>query len=148
MNSVQSRMGKFFVARKTKKALRSYRNSGKLKFPRLYGYRQTPSGIQVVENEAKIIRLVLHLLADGKTVREIKHYIGERNMRNRSGNLLSSREIIEMPKAIYAGFVQGRFGKWVKSSFYEPIVSMETLKKCAKGAPEALRGAKFWLPCA
>ena len=78
------------------------------------------TGSWLSNNEAKIIRLVLHLLADGKTVREIKHYLDERNVRNRSGNLLSSREIIEMPKAIYAGFVQGRGGKWVKSTFYEP----------------------------
>jgi DNA-binding transcriptional MerR regulator len=146
INSVQSRVGKFSVERKTKKALRSYRNSGEVKFPRLYGYRQTAAGIVVVEPEARIIRLILQLLSAGKSVSEIKHYLDEMNLRSRSGNRFTEREIRAMAKPVYAGLIQIHSGRWVKSDFYEPIVSVEILKNAQKATERLSEGLNFGFP--
>ena len=145
MNSIQSRMGKFSVERRTKRALRSYRNSGQLKFPRLYGYRQTPSGIEIVEDEAKIIRLVLQLLSNGRSVQDIKRHLDRMNLRNRSGNLFTTKEIAEMPKPVFAGLIRTHSGRWVKSAYYEPIVSVENLKSAQKAFRRLSEGWDFGL---
>jgi hypothetical protein len=60
------------------------------------------------------------LLASGKSVGEIKRQLD-------AGNLFIKREILEIAKPAYAGLIQIRRGKWVKSMFYEPIVSVEVL---------------------
>jgi hypothetical protein len=146
MNSIQSRMGKFSVETRTKRALRSYRNSGQLKFPRLYGYRQTPSGIEIVEDEAKIIRLVLQLLSNGRSVQDIKRHLDRMNLRNRSGNLFTTKEIAEMPKPVFAGLIRTHSGRWVKSMFYEPIVSLEVLKSAQRAVARLSEGLSFALP--
>jgi hypothetical protein len=133
-------MGKFSVERKTKKALRSYRNSGEVKFPRLYGYRQTPAGIVVVEQEARIIRLILELLSDNKSIRDVKRLLDARNLRGRSGNLFTEREIGQMAKPAYAGLIQIHSGRWVKSGYYQPIVAVELLKSAQKAIKRLSEG--------
>ena len=76
------------VARKTEKGLRRYQNSGEVKFPRIYGYRNTPDGIEVVEEEAKIVRIILGMLALGRLPAEVKKELDRRGARNRSGDTI------------------------------------------------------------
>ena len=126
IGGIQSRRKDATIVRRTQREFRKYRNSGRIKFPRLYGYLQTPSGIQIVEEEARVIRIVLGLLAMGKDVDEVKGVLDKRGIRNRSGNLFSMREITEMPKPAYAGMIKTESGgRWVKSEHYKPIVSPE-----------------------
>jgi hypothetical protein len=146
IHDIQARLEMSSVERKTKKALRSYRNSGALKYPRLYGYRQTPNGIELIENEAKIVRLILQLLSDDKSIREIKRLLDARNLRGRSGNRFALREIIEMPKAIYAGMIRTRSGRWVRSAYYEPLVDMQTLRSAQKAIRRLSEGRIFAFP--
>jgi hypothetical protein len=146
VRDIQARAKKTSIDRKTRKRLRSYRNSGELKFPRLYGYRKTPNGTVVVENEARTIQLVLQLLSDGKSVKEIKRKLDEMNLRGRSGNPFTEREIIQMPKPVYAGMIRTRSGRWVKSAYYQPIVPVETLKNARKAVKRLSEGLDFAFP--
>jgi CheY-like chemotaxis protein len=143
---IQAHLKKSSIDRKTRKRLRSYYDSGRLKLPRIFGYRMKPEGIVVVEDEAKVIRLILELLADGRSIPEIKSHLDQLNARNRSGNLFSRREILEIAKPAYAGLIQTRRGKWIRSSFYKPIVSVETLKSAQRAVQRLSEGADFGLP--
>ena len=82
------------MARRRDQGLRAYRASG-IVYPRLFGYVRSPSSgiIEVVEHEAATIRLILSLVADGKSVRAVKQLLDERNLRGRSGNLFQLRDI-------------------------------------------------------
>jgi hypothetical protein len=68
------------------------------------------------------------------------------NLRGRSGNRFTLREIIEMPKAIYAGMIPTRSGRWVRSAYYEPIVSVEILKSALKAVQKLSEGQDFSFP--
>ena len=148
LGNFQSQLKKASVERRTQRAVHAYRNSGDVKYtPRLYGYHQTPNGMEVVEDEAKVIRIVLGLLAIGTAVDEVKKNLDKRNIRNRSGNLLTKKEIIEMPKPIFAGMVKTESsGRWVKSAHYEPIVSVEILRKAQKTIRKVSEGADYRPP--
>lgn len=51
-----------------------------------------------------------------------------------------------MPKPIYAGVIQTRSSRWVKSAFYEPIVSVEILKSAQRAIQRLSEGSKFGFP--
>ena len=68
------------------------------------------------------------------------------NLRGRSGNLFTRRDILGIVKPIYAGFVQGRRGKWVRSAYYEPIVTVEVLRTAQKALLKLSEGLDFAFP--
>ena len=143
MSSVQSRWKESSVARRTERGLRRYRDSGQVLYPRLFGYRQTPNGIEVVESEARTIQLVLQLLSDDKSIQEIKRHLDKMNLRGRSGNLFTERDIRLMPKPVYCGRVQTPSGRWVRSEHYPPIASPEVLRKARKAVGWLTEGQDF-----
>ena len=145
VNSIQSRWKESSTARRTERGLRHYRNSGQVLYPRLFGYHRTDVGIEVVESEARIVRLILRMLAAGKSPKEIKRALDEMDLRSRSGNRFTEREIRAMPKPVYVGVIETRSGRWVKSAFYEPIVSVEILKSAQKAIQRLLEGQDFGL---
>jgi hypothetical protein len=100
-------------------------------------------GIEVVESEARIVRLILRMLAAGKSPEEIKRHLDAMNLRSRSGNRFTEREIKAMPKPIYAGVIQTRAGRLVKSAYYRPVVSVEILKSGQKALERLSEGLDF-----
>jgi hypothetical protein len=50
-----------------------------------------------------------------------------------------------MPKVVYCGMIQTRQGKWIRSSYYQPIVSPEIVKKARKAIPRLSEGWDFGL---
>lgn len=142
----QSRWKEASVARKTQRAVDRYRSSGEVKFPRIYSYRQTSDGIEVVQDEAKVVRIVLGLLVMGKTPDEIKKDLDKRGIRNRSGNRFTTDEIKAMAKPVYAGLILAKSGRLVQSKHYEPIVSVEILKKARKAVKALSEGVDFAPP--
>jgi hypothetical protein len=136
---IQRRWKESSIARRTERGRRAYRASGEVLYPRLYGYRRTAVGIEIIESEALVIRSILTMLADGKSVESVKHLLDARNLRNRSNNLFTQREIIEMPKPAYAGMIETTSGRWVKSNHYPPITSdAEIVVRKARRAVEKL----------
>jgi hypothetical protein len=146
VRDIQAHLKKSSIDRRTRQRLRSYYASGQVKFPRIFGYRQTPNGIEIVEGEGRIIRLVLGMLADGRTIPDVKRHLDSMNLRGRSGNLFTLRDIAAMAKPIYCGRVQTPPGRWVKSAFYAPIVSAELLKNAQRALRGVTEGADFGLP--
>jgi hypothetical protein len=142
----QSRWKDASVAHKTQKAVNRYRNSGEVKYPRIYGYRQTPGGVEVVQDEAKVVRIVLGFLVMGKTPEEIKKDLDRRGVRNRSGNRFTEDEISKFAKPVYSGMVAAKNGRLVQSRYYEPIVSVEILKKAQKALKRVSEGADYCPP--
>jgi DNA-binding transcriptional MerR regulator len=134
-HDIHKRWKESSIARRTERGLRAYRASGRVVFPRLYGYRRTAVGIEVVESEAAIIRLVLEMLAKGKSVEEIKQLLDGRNLRGRSGNLFQERDIGLMPKPAYCGMVETPSGKWVRSK-YPAIVNLQLLRQARQRLSE------------
>lgn len=143
----QSRWKEASVARRTQRAVDRYRNSGEVKYPRIYGYRQTLDGVEVVPDEAKVIRIAFGLLAMGKTLDGIKQDLDKRGIRNRSGNRFTSDEIKAMAmKPIYAGLILGKNGRLIQSKHYEPIASREIWQKAQKALKKVSEGADYRPP--
>ena len=134
------------VARKTERGLTHYRNSGVVKFPRLYAYRQTPNGAEIVQDEAKVVRIVFGLLVMGKTPEEIRQDLIRRDIRNRSGNRFTIDEIKTMAKPVYAGLILGKNGRLIQSKHYEPIVSREMWQKAQRAVKKVSEGADYRPP--
>ena len=146
IGDIGSHIKKEFVARKTQRAVDRYRNSGEVKFPRIYAYRQTPNGVEVVPDEAKVVRIVLGLLVMGKTPDEIKRDLDKRGIRNRSANRFTTDEIKAIPKPVYAGMILAKSGKLVQSNQYEALVSIEILKKAQRAVKKVSEGADYRPP--
>ncbi len=143
IGDLQAHIRREIVARKTNKGRDRYRNSGEVKYPRIYGYRQTPNGVEVVPDEAKVVRIVLGLFVIGKTPEEIRQDLIRRDIRNRSGNRFTIDEIKAMPKPVYCGMILAKSGKkLIPSKYYEPIVSLEVLKRGQKALNKVSKGAE------
>src|SRR5208337_1641137 len=126
---IQSHIKKEIVARKTQRAVSRYRNSsGEVKYPRIYAYRQTPDGVEVVEEEAKIVRIILGMLALGRSPAEVKKELDRRGARNRSGDKFCEDEIKRMVKPVYMGKIFAS-GKMIDSKVYPALVSPEIWKR-------------------
>jgi hypothetical protein len=141
IGDIGSHIKKEIVTRKTQRAVDRYRNSGEVKYPRIYGYRQTPEGVEIVQNEAKVVRIILGLLVLNKTPEEIRQDLLRRDIRNRSGNRFTTDEIKTMAKPVYAGLIMGKNGRLTQSKHYEPIVSLEVLKRGQKALNKVSKGA-------
>ena len=146
LGGFQDRVKKVSVERKTQRAVSRYRNSGEVKYPRIYAYRQTPNGVEIVQDEAKVVRIVLGFLVMGKTPDEIKKDLDGRGVRNRSGNRFTTEEIKAMPKPVYAGLIMSKSGKLVQSKHYEPIVSREIWQKAQRAVKKVSEGADYRAP--
>ena len=85
------------------------------------------------------------MLAAGKGLKEIKRALDDMDLRGRSGNRLTLREIIEMPKPVYAGTIQTRAGRWVRSAYYEPLIDSQTLEGAQKALRRLSEGLDFGL---
>lgn len=137
VQDIQKRWRESSIARRTERGLQAYHNSGRVLYPRLFGYRRTADGIVVVDSEARIVRSILEMLARGKSVEEVKRRLDDLNIRGRSGNLLTHREIAAMVKPVYCGRIEIGSG-WVRSEHYPPIVGVELVKKARKALSEGL----------
>ena len=142
----QSRWKESSAAHKTQRAVNRYRNSGDVKYPRIYGYHQTPDGVEIVQDEAKVVRIVLGLLVMGNTPAEIKKDLDRRGVRNRSGNRFTEDEISKFAKPVYAGLILAKSGRLVQSKHYEALVSVEILKKAQKALKKVSEGADYRPP--
>jgi Recombinase len=138
----QDRMQQKAVARKTEKGLRRYRNSGEVRFPRIYGYHETSGGVEVVENEAKCVRIIIGMLALGRSPEQVKKEMDKRDERNRSGDRFCEDEILRMLKPVYMGMILGASGKMVPSKHYPALVSPEIWKKASKAVKRLTEGSK------
>lgn len=131
IGDIKSHIKREIVARKTKRGLTRYRNSGEVTYPRLLGYRQTPNGIEVVEDQAKSVRIILGLLALGRSPADIKKELDLRGARNGSGDKFCEDEIKRMVKPVYMGRIQAS-GKMVPSKVYPALVSVEIWNQARK----------------
>ena len=147
VRDIETRLKKSSIDRKTRKRLRSYHDSGAVRYSRLYGFRQTPNGIEIVVHEARIIRSVLQMLAAGKSVPEIKQSLDSMNLRNRSGNLFPGE----------GGQGDGEAHLlWFRGDQRWPVDEVGLLPAhspggdpdaSAEGATKSHRGVDFCLPC-
>lgn len=111
---------------------------------RIYGYsRDTKGEIQIVANEAKVIKEVVTALASRKTesVDEIiKNILQEfflDGVRNRSNKNWTRQSLIGLVRPIYAGIVVSKMGIWRQSKIYPPIVKVDMIKKALKVLKDA-----------
>lgn len=90
----------------TEKALR-----GKLQYASPYGYNISNGNVSVVDNEADIVKLIFTKFVDeNMTYVEIGHYLNNHGLRNRKGNMFSSRIIkYAIQNPIYAGIVRWNY---------------------------------------
>jgi hypothetical protein len=129
----QDRIQQKAVARKTQKRLRHYRNSGEVTYPRLFGYRRTPNGVEVVDDQAKCVRLIVGLLALGRLPAEVKKEMDKRGERNGSGDRFTEDEIKRIAaKVVYTGRILTTSGKFVASKIYQPLIAVEIWSKAQK----------------
>ena len=147
IGDIKSHIKKEMVARKRQRGVDRYRRtSGEIKFSRLYAYRQTTNGVEVVEDEAKVVRIILGLLALGRSPADIKKEMDLRGARNGSGDKFCEDEIKRMLKPVYMGRIQGSSGKMVPSKHYPALVSPEIWKKAQKSLKRLTEGSKSFPP--
>lgn len=113
-------------------------------YNRIYGYQRNPDGtIQVVEAEAKILRLIHKYYLSGLSISEIKNRLDQSNLRNRSNRLFTQSEIkILLTRKIYTGYIDTSFFN-VKSKMYPAIISINMYRNGRK----LLKNGKKQLIC-
>lgn len=98
--------------------------------------------MEVVEEEAKIVRIIIGMLALGRSPAEVKKEMDRRGARNRSGDRFSEDEIKRMAaKVVYTGRILTASGKFVESKHYQPVVSVEVWKKAQKNLKRLTEGS-------
>lgn len=110
-----------------------YRKTGNLRLSRIYGYHLNQQGIyEVVEAEAKVLRLVYSMLSHENPLEEIKSELDRQGARNRSKKPFSQFEIEKMVRPIFSGFIQLSNGRMVRSKYYPPIIPLPIYKKAVQ----------------
>jgi len=107
--------------------------SSEIVYSRLYGYTKDNNGqIVAIKSESKIIRMIFEETACGNAPSDIKDLLDSQNSRNRSGKPFSTSDIKNMIRPIFAGLVKTRYGFYVRSKVYPPIVDRKTWERAAK----------------
>ncbi len=131
---------KSYNKHKTKSKIKKYHSSGDIIYSRLYGYRRINDKIVIDEKEAKIINLVFSLFIQNKTPQQIKMILDSKNIRNRSGNRWTTREIIKLIRPVFAGYIHTKSGKLIPSKHYEPIITLKEYELAKK----SLKSMNLW----
>jgi len=117
---------------KRKSGTRTYYSGSEVYFSRLFGYRLVEKHYLPDERFAKFISKIFELLAEGKTLPEIKAYLDEAKAHDSSNNRFSLSRITAIAeRPIYAGFLYQR-GRLVKIENLTPIVSLELWKSAQR----------------
>ena len=113
-------------------------------YNRIYGYQRNPNGsIQVVETEARILRLIYNYYLSGLSISEIKKRLDQNNFRNRSKRLFTKNEIeLVLTRKIYTGYIDKGI-IIVKSKVYPAIISINMYRNGRK----LLKNGKKQLIC-
>ena len=111
--------------------------------PRLYGYRHVNKRIEIIEEEAKVIRFIFDSYAKGNSVYTIRKNLTANGVRNRKGTEFVDTTIYKfLFNPIFAGYYypdakgdqQSRlrsFGdKMIKSKYYQPIITLDLFNHC------------------
>ncbi len=123
---------KTYYKHKTKSKIKKYQSSGDIIYSRIFGYRRINDKIVIDEKEAKTIRLVFSLFIQNKTPEQIKIVLDSKNLRNRSLNLFTTREIIKVIRPVFAGYIHIKSGGFIRLKHYESIVSLNDYRKAIK----------------
>jgi site-specific DNA recombinase len=92
-----------------------------------YGYRTVGGNLEIVESEAKAVKLIFHLKKDGATYQQMCDALNEAGMVNKSGGKfsISTIQVILKNENLYKGMYKyGKTDKWVKG-VHEPILKGE-----------------------
>ena len=92
-----------------------------------YGYKAANHNLEVVPEEAEIVKTVFRMKDDGKTYKNICDHLNDLGKTNRSGTKfsISTIQVIYENKKVYQGFYRyGKNAEWVKG-VHEPILKGE-----------------------
>lgn len=89
-----------------------------------YGYEPKHGKMVIVENQAKVVRLIFELKNSGKTYQQVVDTLNEQGYVNKSGGkwAISSVQVVLGNEKTYRGFYKyGKNGEWVQGE-HEPIL--------------------------
>lgn len=90
-----------------------------------YGYEAKQGKMVVVEEQAKVVRLIFELKGSGKTYQQVVDALNEQGYVNKSGSkwAISSVQVVLGNEKTYRGFYKyGKNGDWVQGE-HEPILT-------------------------
>lgn len=117
---------------KRKQGTRAYYASGQIYMSRLFGYRLIEGHYIPEERYAPAIRTIFEMLAEGRSLPEIKSALDSAGRRDSSNNRFSLSRIISIgERPVYSGYLLQR-GRLVKVDNLMPIVSLEMWQKSQK----------------
>jgi len=135
MRKVFDRLERKQLALRTKRGLRSKKDKGESVFSRLYGYRLVTDGKgnkvwTVEESEAKVIREIYNYFLSGYSFKKIAVTLNERLIPTRYSNKWFVPSVIRvMEKPQYCGYIYNSDHELIKSTIYEPIVTLKEFKE-------------------
>jgi hypothetical protein len=116
---------------KRKTGTRAYYANGQVTFSRLFGYKLISDRYEPDPRYAPAIKTIFEMLADGKTLIEVKKALDSMKARDSSNNRYSFARIISLVRPIYCGYIEQR-GKLVEVKNLTPIVTLEVYRQAAK----------------
>ncbi len=135
IRKVFDRLERKQLAERCKRGLKNKRDKGESVFSRLYGYRLEDSGNGnkkwiVEESEANVIKEIYKLFLSGYSFKKIKESLNERLITTRYDNKWFVPSVIRvMEKPQYCGYIYDSDRELVKSTVYQPIVSLKEFKE-------------------
>jgi len=120
------------VKQKRKSGTRAYYSGGEVYFSRLFGYRLVGDRYEPDPRYAPAIRMIFEMLAEQKTLIEIKKTLDEVKVRDSSNNRYSLSRISAIAsRPVYSGYIN-QHGRLAKINNLIPLVSLETWKQAQK----------------
>ena len=135
IRKVFDRLERKQLALRCKRGLKNKRDKGESVFPRLYGYRLEDYGNGnkkwvVEESEANVIKEIYKLFLSGYSFKKIKESLNERLITTRYDNKWFVPSVIRvMEKPQYCGYIYDSDRELVKSTVYQPIVSLKEFQE-------------------
>ncbi len=135
IRKVFDRLERKQLALRTKRGLKNKRDKGESVFSRLYGYRLEDSGYGnkkwvIEESEANVIKEIYKLFLSGSSFKKIKENLNERLITTRYDNKWFVPSVIRvMEKPQYCGYIYDSDRELVKSTVYQPIVSLKEFQE-------------------
>lgn len=145
LDDAMAKARKVILDRRTGLRRAAYKFSRSKKLSRLYAFRNVgPDGqVEIVPEEAAVVREVIDGFAAGLSVETIKAKLDARGVLNRSKKRFSKGELIGLVRPTYSGYVKGPAGMLVKSRVYEPIVTRREWGLAAKNVARTLKNEDF-----
>jgi hypothetical protein len=116
---------------KRKTGTRAYFANGEVYLSRLFGYKLIGKRYEPDPRYMSAIKTIFEMLADGKTLVEIKEALDSMKVRDSSNNRYSFARIMSLVRPIYAGYIEQR-GKLVEVKNLTPLVTLEVYRKATK----------------